>query len=112
MSVEKHTRKMYDEYGEEYQRTRDAGDKSRLYNEFLEVPAMVKAVGDVKGKKLLDVGSGVGVHIKKYLKKGAKCYGVDISKTMIELVRKTTIWFAGNKPEGLLNPTNYLESVV
>lgn len=88
MGVKEHTRKMYDHYGQEYQKTRKQKDKSRLFNEFLEVPCMVKAVGDVQDKRLLDVGCGAGVHLKKYLKKGARCFGVDQSKTMIELAKK------------------------
>lgn len=88
MNVERHTKKMYDIYGKEYQRTREEKHKSRLYNEFLEVPCMIKAVGNIKGKKLLDVGCGAGIHIKKYLKKGAKCWGIDLSKSMIEMAKK------------------------
>lgn len=88
MGVEKHTKRMYDLYGREYQKTREEKHPSRLYNEFLEVPSMIKAVGDLRNKWLLDIGCGAGVHIKRYLKAGAKCNGIDISKTMIELARK------------------------
>ena len=88
MNVEEHTRKMYDEFGGEYQRTRNEKHDSRLYNEYLEVPCMIEAVGSSEGKKLLDLGCGAGVHIKKYLKKGARCWGIDLSKTMIELAKK------------------------
>ena len=62
--------------------------EKRIFNELVEVPSMVKSVGNIKGKKLLDVGCGAGVHIKKYLKKGAKCRGIDISKSMIEMAKK------------------------
>ncbi|MBW3003271.1 class I SAM-dependent methyltransferase [Candidatus Woesearchaeota archaeon] len=88
MTLEKHTKKMYDDYGAEYQRTRDERHPDRLFNEYLEVPSMVKAVGNIKGKRLLDIGCGAGVHAKKYLNKGAKVWGIDLSKTMIELARK------------------------
>lgn len=87
-NVEEYNKKAYDSYGKEYQKGRDEKQKSRLYNEFLEVPSMIKAVGDIKGKKLLDVGCGAGVHISHYLKKGAKCYGLDISKTLIDLAKE------------------------
>lgn len=79
---------MYDIYGKEYQKTREEKHKSRLYNEFLEVSCMIKAVGNIKNKKLLDVGCGAGVHIKNYLKAGAKCTGIDLSKTMIKLAKQ------------------------
>ncbi|MBN2459160.1 class I SAM-dependent methyltransferase [Candidatus Woesearchaeota archaeon] len=87
-SVEIHTRRMYDEFGSEYQKRRDEKDITKIYNEFLEVPCMIKAVGNVKGKKLLDVGCGAGVHAKAYVKKGAKVQGIDISNTMIMLARE------------------------
>lgn len=88
MTTEKHNKAMYDKFGREYQKSRDEKQKSRLYNEFLEVPSMIKAVGKIKGKKLLDIGCGAGVHIKHYLKLGAKCFGIDLSETMIELARR------------------------
>ncbi len=88
MNVEKHTKNMYNKFGREYQRTREERHKSRVYNEFLEVPCMVKAVGNIKGKKLLDVGCGAGVHIKHYISKGAKCCGIDLSQTMIEMAKQ------------------------
>ncbi len=89
MTVQKHTQRMYDKYGHEYMQTRKEKKPKRAYNEYLEVPAMINAVGNIKGKKLLDIGCGAGVHIKKYFKKGAKCSGIDLSKTMIELAKKT-----------------------
>ena len=88
MTVEKHTKKMYDQFGKEYQRTRKEKHKSRLYNEFLEVPCMIKAVENIKDKKLLDIGCGAGVHIKKYLSKGAKCWGMDISQSMVDMAKQ------------------------
>jgi ubiquinone/menaquinone biosynthesis C-methylase UbiE len=88
MNVETHNKQMYDQFGEAYQKSRDENWKCRLYNKFLEVPSMIKAVGKIRGKKLLDVGCGAGVHIKNYQKMGAKCWGIDISKTMIELAKK------------------------
>ncbi len=88
MAVEKHTKNMYDKFGKEYQKTRKEKHKSRLYNEFLEVPCMIKAVGNIKSKKLLDVGCGTGDHIKRYLSKGVKCWGIDISKSMIEMAKQ------------------------
>ena len=97
MTVEKYTKRMYDLYGKEYQRTRDKKHRSRLYNEFLEVPGMVNAVGDIRGKKLLDVGCGAGVHIKKYLAKGADCWGMDISHSMIELARRMNMLCKGKQ---------------
>jgi ubiquinone/menaquinone biosynthesis C-methylase UbiE len=88
MNVEKHNKEMYNWFGREYQKRRDEKQKPQLYNEYLEVPSMIKAVGRIKGKKLLDVGCGAGVHVKHYQKMGAKCWGIDLSDTMIELAKK------------------------
>ncbi|MBU1198426.1 MAG: methyltransferase domain-containing protein [Nanoarchaeota archaeon] len=88
MTVEKHTQKMYDEFGAEYQKTRDNERPERAYNEHMELPAMLKALGNIKGKRILDIGCGAGVHAKKYMAKGAIVEGIDISKTMIELAKK------------------------
>ena len=65
MKIEEHNKKMYDQFGKEYQKGRDEKQKCRLYNEFLEVPSMIKAVGNIRGEKLLDVGCGAGVHIQQ-----------------------------------------------
>ena len=62
MTIEKHNKKMYDQFGKEYQRTRKEKHKSRLYNEFLEVPCMIKAVGNIKGKKLPKINEGHVFH--------------------------------------------------
>lgn len=86
--IENYNKEMYDKFGKDYQKSRDEKLKCRLYNEFLEVPSMVKAVRKIKGKKLLDVGCGAGVHIQHYKKMGAKCFGIDISKTLIELAKE------------------------
>jgi ubiquinone/menaquinone biosynthesis C-methylase UbiE len=81
MDLEKHTKKMYNDFGEEYQ-------EKRYYNDYVEIPNMLKTVKNIKGKKLLDIGCGAGIHIKSYSKKGAKCSGIDISETMIEMAKK------------------------
>jgi len=88
MSVENYTKRMYDRYGEAYQISRDEKRPARAYNEFLEVPCMLSAVGRVKGKRLLDIGCGAGVHASAYIARGAKVYGIDISESMINLARK------------------------
>jgi 2-polyprenyl-3-methyl-5-hydroxy-6-metoxy-1,4-benzoquinol methylase len=92
MNVEAYTKRIYDKFGAEYQKSRDEKQVDRVYNEFLEVPWMIKAVGNINGKCLLDIGCGAGVHAKKYLAKGAKVWGIDISKTMIELAKKRCSW--------------------
>jgi ubiquinone/menaquinone biosynthesis C-methylase UbiE len=88
MNITNYTKKMYDKYGKAYVETRNKKLHKRSYNEYCEMPAMIKAVGKIRGKTLLDVGCGSGSHIKKYYALGAKCYGIDISKTMIEIAKE------------------------
>ena len=49
---------------------------------------MVAAVGNIQGKRLLDVGCGAGIHAKYYVQQRGIVSGIDISKTMIQLARK------------------------
>lgn len=41
-----------------------------------------------KGMKVLDVGCGTGIHLSKYLKAGCEVYGIDPSKSMLDIARK------------------------
>jgi len=86
MDIETYTRRTYDQHGCAYHQSRLSHD--RVCNEFLEVPCMLKAVGPVKGKRLLDLGCGSGLHIKLYSKRGAICSGIDISSTMVAIAKK------------------------
>lgn len=43
---------------------------------------------DFKGKKLLDVGCGVGMFLKKFKELGAEVYGIDIDEKKIEIAKE------------------------
>ena len=86
--LEDFTKKQYNRFGKEYQQSREGKKPERAFNEYIEVPNMFAAVKKIKGKKLLDIGCGAGVHLKEYIRRGAICSGMDISKTMIDLARK------------------------
>lgn len=59
-------------------------------NEIIEMPAIYKELPDLKGKRVLDLGCGVGNNCMKVVGLGASyVLGVDISKNMIELANKT-----------------------
>lgn len=45
-------------------------------------------LSELKGKKLLDMGCGDGIDLQNFQSAGAKVYGVDASKEMIELAKK------------------------
>src|SRR3989344_471656 len=82
---EKATIKMYKELAEEYHGLRM---KKSLYNEMTEMPAMMKMLGNVKNKKVLDWGCGSGIYIKELKSKGAKIKGFDISEKMVAIAKK------------------------
>ncbi|MBL7051298.1 methyltransferase domain-containing protein [Candidatus Woesearchaeota archaeon] len=86
--MKKHNQKMYNQFGQEYQKARDDRESDRLFNEFIEIPSMIKSVKNIKGKNILDVGCGVGIHAAEYAKSEATVVGVDISKTMIKLAKE------------------------
>lgn len=59
-----------------------------FYNEFLEMPATLELLGNVKGKKILDYGCGSGIYLKLLKSKGANVKGFDISEEMLKIAKK------------------------
>lgn len=53
------------------------------YREHFNNPFFLKFIGNVKGKKILDAGCGEGHNTRTLARKGAKVFGIDISKKMI-----------------------------
>lgn len=47
-------------------------------------PAMLELLGDIRGKRILDLGCGEGDNSRIMVRKGAKVTGVDFSKKMID----------------------------
>jgi len=58
------------------------GDVNRQY---VIDPAILKILGKVKGKRILDAGCGNGYLCRLLSKKGAKMVGIDVSKRSIEI---------------------------
>lgn len=83
------TKKNYDKIAKIYHSFRtERYPQGWFYNELLEMPTTLKLLGNVKGKKILDLGCGTGIYSKLLTKKGAKIKGIDISNKMIEIARK------------------------
>lgn len=76
----------YDAEVSDYYADRASGN--RVANEFTEMPATFKLLGDVKGKKVLDAGCGPGLYAKRLLRKGAKVEGFDVSPKSIEIAKR------------------------
>ncbi|MFS0575287.1 class I SAM-dependent methyltransferase [Sporosarcina sp. 179-K 3D1 HS] len=53
------------------------------YIDFLEL-----AIGDLEGKRILDIGCGTGVLSFKFAERGAEVAGVDLSSDMLDVAKK------------------------
>lgn len=77
-----------------------------ITNEIVNFPAIVRGLGDVKGKIILDYGCGNGRFSKKIEEMGAKkVIGVDRESSMIDLARKAN---TSSHIEYRANPDNTL----
>ncbi len=81
----------YDKVAELYYTRRT--DKQRFdYNRDIEVPAMIKLVGKVKNRVILDIACGFGDHARILSKRGAKrIVGIDLSKKLIGYAQQSKI---------------------
>ncbi len=59
------------------------------YREEMNNPATFRMLGNIKGKRILDLACGEGYNTRILAKKGAKVIGVDFSEEMIKLARQT-----------------------
>ncbi|MBP9680565.1 MAG: class I SAM-dependent methyltransferase [Bacteriovorax sp.] len=60
---------------------------TKAENAYIEQPAMRKAVGEVRGLKIFEVGCGPGILAEYLIHEGAKVVAFDVSPKMIELAR-------------------------
>ncbi|MDH5199390.1 MAG: class I SAM-dependent methyltransferase, partial [Candidatus Bathyarchaeota archaeon] len=54
------------------------------YSEYMNGPALVRAVDEVRGKRVLDIGCGEGSSTRIFAEAGAEITGVDFSEVMIK----------------------------
>ncbi len=58
-------------------------------NTLFEIPTLISLLPNLEGKRVLDLGCGMGEHCVDYVNRGAsRVVGVDISKKMLEVARK------------------------
>ncbi|MBU3923617.1 MAG: class I SAM-dependent methyltransferase [Nanoarchaeota archaeon] len=62
--------------------------KKSFYNEYIEMPAMIKMLGNLKDKKILDWGCGSGIYIRRLKNRCREIKGFDISPEMVEIARE------------------------
>ncbi len=84
---------------------------AKAENAYIEQPAMRKAVGEVKGLKIFEVGCGPGILAEYLVHEGAKVVGFDVSPKMIELARernpKNATFFVADGAQHLPLGTEY-----
>ncbi|MCT4357733.1 class I SAM-dependent methyltransferase [Streptomyces sp. Je 1-79] len=69
----------YDEIGEAFE-----GFKGLPLAQYVEAPSFLRMVGDVEGKKVIDLACGTGFYSRELKRRGAaEVFGVDISGEMI-----------------------------
>jgi ubiquinone/menaquinone biosynthesis C-methylase UbiE len=74
-------------FGEEYLRLyphRDDADARRA------VTLIARTVGLQPGWRVLDVACGAGRHARAFVESGARCFGLDLSATLLRLARQVT----------------------
>lgn len=60
-----------------------------LYEDFVQKSAVLELLGDCKGKRILEIGSGTGRFTKDLVSHGASVVCVDLSRTMHEQSRSS-----------------------
>lgn len=59
------------------------------FNDIIETPIILSMMPDLKGKRILDLGCGMGQHAKQYVRMGASyVLGIDISEKMLSFARE------------------------
>ncbi|MFX0168279.1 MAG: class I SAM-dependent methyltransferase [Candidatus Hodarchaeota archaeon] len=74
----------YEAMAEEY----DARIETKSYNAYLERPATLSLLPDVKNKHVLDAGCGPGLYAEILLERGAKVTAIDVSPKMIQFTKQ------------------------
>ncbi len=75
-------RKAWDEAAESWEDFVESGKD--WYRHGLHGPALLRACGDVKGLRVLDLGCGQGYLSRQLAKAGARVIGVDVSEKQVE----------------------------
>ncbi len=75
----------YDQWAEAYATANAEG----FFNSWYEKPAMLRLLGDVSGKRVLDAGCGSGPTSVALTERGADVSGFDLSAAMIEIARRS-----------------------
>ncbi|MCW4020633.1 MAG: methyltransferase domain-containing protein [Candidatus Bathyarchaeota archaeon] len=80
--IPEHAEEFHDEIADWYSQR-----KKGSYEFKIQLPAILNLLGDLQGKRLIDIGCGPGVYSLELAKRGADVLGVDISQKMLDKAR-------------------------
>lgn len=84
-------------------------EKKINFNDLIETPILFSMLPDLKNKTVLDIGCGMGQHVKAYAEKGAKSVlGIDISEKLLAIAEEK---FNGKNIEYLKKSFEDLDSI-
>lgn len=83
--------------------------RESAYNAFYDRPAVLELIGDVAGKRVLDVGCGPGFYAEELTQRGAEVVGFDSSPTMVDLARQRVGERAEIRVHDLARPLDWLK---
>ncbi len=95
----------YDSFAAEY----DEHASVAPYNALYDRPATLDLIGDVAGRRVLDVGCGPGIYVVELARRGADVVGCDASPRMIDLARARVGDEADLRVHSLEEPLDWLE---
>ncbi len=79
-------RESWDALADDYDKRH--GDEGNDWHRLLVEPATLGLLGDVRGKRVLDLGCGTGVLARRLLRSGGRVVGVDGSGEFLERARR------------------------
>jgi len=81
---------------------------TKPHNAYLDRPATLSLLPDVRGKRILDAGCGPGVYTEIFLNLGAEVVGIDVSPNMLRLARERNGTRAEFHEADLAKPLTFL----
>jgi SAM-dependent methyltransferase len=95
---------MYDAFADSFA----AHAEQSAYNAHYDRPAVLGLLGDVTGRRVLDVGCGSGLYSEELAKRGAEVIGFDGSAKLIEHAKKRVGSLADLRVHDLRHPLYWL----
>lgn len=96
---------VFDDFAEDFER--HAAENA--YNAWYDRPAVLKLIGEVAGRRVLDAGCGPGLYAEQLVARGAEVVAFDHSPKMVGLARSRLGERAMVRVHNLADPLDWLE---